>query len=85
MTALDIVNVLTAAAPIVATVASAACKSENTVIERKETPNITNNISVTYNNYFYTNSSKEAMDIASQQMRNQIPSFLNPSEDRYLL
>lgn len=84
MTPADIVKVLAAAAPIVATVASAANKSENVVVERKETPNITNNISVTYNNYFYTNSAKEAMDISSQ-MQNQIPSFLNPSENRYSL
>lgn len=84
MTPADIVKVLTAAAPIVATVASAANKSENRVVERKETPNITNNISVTYNNYFYTNSVNEAMDIASK-MQNPIPSFLNSSEDRYSL
>ncbi len=83
MTPADIVKVLTAAAPIVATVASAASKSE-TVVERKETPNITNNISVTYNNYIYTNSVQEAMGIASQ-IPNPIPSFLNSSENRYSL
>lgn len=84
MTPADIVKVLTAAAPIVATLASAANKSENRVAERKETPHITNNISVTYNNYFYTSSVKEAMDISSQ-LQNPIPSFLNSPEDRYSL
>ena len=80
MTLLDI---LTAAAPIVASVASIASKPEPVVEVRKEQPNITNNISVTYNNYFYTSSPQEAMGIASQ-MQKQIPNFI-PSENRYSL
>ena len=83
MTPLDIVNVLTAAAPIVATVASIANKPEQIVEVRKEQPNITNNISVTYNNYFYTSSPQEAMGLASQMQR-QMPNFI-PSENRYSL
>lgn len=83
MTPLDIVNVLTAAAPIVATVASAALKPEPVVEVRKEQPNITNNISVTYNNYFYISTPQEAMAIASQ-MQKQMPNLI-PPENRYSL
>ena len=91
MVPFDIVKVLTAAAPIVATVAS-ACKSEKekpveVIKEAPVTKNITkNNINVTYNNYFYINSPKEAIDIASR-MQNQMNQMFsgNSSETRYML
>ena len=82
MTPLDIVNVLTAAAPIVASVASIASTPEPTVI-RKETPTVTNNISVTVNNHFYTNSEREAM-ITAMQMQNEIIGTIT-SGTRYML
>lgn len=80
MTPLDIVNVLTAAAPIVATVASATKKSEN--IERKDKEEKT--INVTINNNFYTNSESQAMEAASK-VQEQVISSLNSSGPRYML
>ena len=83
MTPLDIVNVLTAAAPIVASVASIANTPEPEI--RKETPIVTNtnNISVTVNNYFYTNSEREAMSAASA-MQGEIIGAIT-SGTRYML
>jgi hypothetical protein len=79
MTPADIVKVLAAAAPIAASVASMANKSE--VVERKE-PSVTNNVSITVVNNFYTNSEKEAMCLASEMQSNM---FRNFSETRYML
>ena len=79
MTPADIAKVLAAAAPIAASVASMAKKSE--VVERRE-PSVTNNVSITITNNFYTNSEKDAMRLASQ-MQNQM--FSGLSETRYML
>lgn len=81
MSPLDIVKVLTAAAPIAASVASMANNKSET-IERKE-PSITNNISVTINNNFYTSSEKDAKLLASQ-MQNDLISTIS-SGTRYML
>lgn len=81
MTPADIVKVLAAAAPIAASVASIANKSEVVEKERKE-PNVTNNISITMTNNFYVNSEKDAMNLASQ-MQNKLLSGI--SETRYML
>ena len=83
MTPADIVKVLSAAAPIAASVASLANKSEPVTVERKETPTITNNISVTVNNHFFTNSEKDAMCFASQ-MQNELIGTIS-SGTRYML
>ena len=58
MTPMDIVNVLTAATPIVASVATIA-KNNNRNIQPA-------NINITINNHFYTNSNYESMMKASQ-------------------
>lgn len=79
MTPADIVKVLAAAAPIAASVASMANKTE--VVEKKE-PSVTNNVSITVVNNFYTNSEKDAMYVASE-MQNRM--FSNLSETRYML
>ena len=79
MTPADIVNVLTAVAPIATTIVTAASKSE--ITEKK--PSVTNNISITVNNNFYTNSVKEAIDIASH-MQNKINDTIS-SGTRYML
>lgn len=87
MVPFDIVKVLTAAAPIVATVAS-ACKPERErpveIVKETPTKHVTNNITVTYNNYFYTNSPQESIDIAAKMQKQMAQNGL-PQEIRYLL
>lgn len=80
-TPLDIINVLTAAAPIVASVASIANTPEPVI--HKENPNVTNNISITVNNHFYTGTEREAIDTASRLQNDLIGNVT--SDNRYTL
>ena len=82
MTPADIVKVLTAVAPIAASVVSMANKSENEVIERKETPNVTN-IHVTITNHFHGVSNSDAVKFA-EEMQNKLIGVIS-SENRYTL
>jgi hypothetical protein len=66
MMPIDIVNVLTAAAPIVASVASIANSKLPENIERKDTKPV-NNISITINN-FYVNKDQNAPNNTQQQI-----------------
>ena len=79
MTPADIAKVLAAAAPIAASVASMANRSE--ITERKE-PAVTNNVNVTIVNNFYTNSERDAMCLVSEMQNNM---FKNFSDIRYML
>lgn len=81
MTPYDIVKVLTAVAPIAASVASIATNNSEK-IERKDPPNVTN-ISISITNNFYTNSQKESIEIANQ-MQNKLISDM-ASNTRYML
>ena len=81
MTPYDIVKVLTAVAPIAASVASMATNNSEK-IERKDPANVTN-ISVSVTNNFYTNSQKESIEIANQ-MQNKLISDM-ASNTRYML
>ena len=83
MSPIDIVRVLTAAAPIVASVASVANKAENIEKERKDTPCITNNISITTNNYFYTKPGIDDINIANKMQSDLLNSI--SSGTRYTL
>ena len=81
MTPLNIVKILTAAAPIAASVASLAnSNSEN--IERKEPSSVTN-ISITVNNNFYTKPERETINLANQMQDKLIADIF--SGDRYKL
>lgn len=82
MTPLDIVKVLTAAAPIAASVASIANNDRTENKERKETSSVTN-ISITINNTFYSKPDRESVDYANQ-MQNKLISDLMSGE-RYKL
>lgn len=85
MTPFDIINVLTAVAPIVTSIASVV-GSDNSekIIERKENPNVTNNtMSITINNNFYTSTEREAKQIACN-MQNDLLNAIS-SGDRYKL
>ena len=75
----DLATVLTAAAPIVASIAAIASKSENTNKKEKEKP-----ISVTINNTFYTNSEREA-EIAAEKINEQLTRGVYYSDIRYKL
>ena len=81
-TPIDIVKVLTAAAPIVASVASMvnANKSENIKKEENKEPKI----NVTINNNFYTNSEKEAV-VAATQVQKQVIDGTSATNTRYLI
>ena len=85
MTPLDIVRVLSAAAPIVATVASAATKTSEPVIERREEPKVinNNNVTISITNNFYVNSAQEAEEISNSIQRRMLESF--SSGERYKL
>mgnify|MGYP003310958325 CR=1 FL=1 len=86
MTPFDIVNVLSAVAPIVTSIASVVNGSDNSekITERKEIVPVTNNsVSVTINNNFYTNSEREAKQIACD-MQNDLLNAIS-SSNRYRL
>ena len=81
MMPVNIVDVLTAAAPIVATLATVANKkSENN--NGKDSPKT--NVSVTINNNFYTKSQEEAVAAASTIQKQMVDSF-SSSGNRYIL
>lgn len=75
----DLATVLTAAAPIVASLAAIANKSENADKKEKEKP-----ISVTINNTFYTNSERDA-EIVAEKIHEQLTKGVYYSDIRYML
>ena len=81
-TPIDIVKVLTAAAPIVASLASLANKSENTEKEKKVVKDEEPKVCVTINNVFYTNSEKDA-ELAASKVCNQLIRGVTYSEVGY--
>ena len=81
MTPIDIVNVLTAATPIVASVASIAKNNA----ENNERKNIQpTNINITINNHFYNNSEYEAVMKASK-LQNDVIGGITSSGPRFSL
>ena len=78
MVPLNFVDVLTAAAPIVASLASIANKNKPEVEGKQKT------ISVTINNNFYTNSVKEAEVVASNLHDDMIKTIATAG-NRYVL
>lgn len=81
MTPIDIVNVLTAATPIVASMASIA--KENS--EMKARNNIQPaNINITIHNHFYNNSEYEALMKASK-LQNEVVGNVASSGSRFSL
>lgn len=81
MTPIDIVNVLTAATPIVASVASIA---KNNAENEKKNETQPTNINITINNHFYNNSEREAMMNASR-MQNEVIGAIASNETRFRL
>lgn len=84
MVPFDIVKILTAAAPIAASVASIVKdeKKEPEIIERKEPP--VNNITISITNNFYSNSNQDSMKIASD-IEQQVLRALSSSGPRYII
>ena len=84
MVPFDIVKVLTAAAPIAASVASIIRdeKKEPEIIERKESP--VNNISISITNNFYSNPSQDVMKLSSS-IEKQVLDVLSSSGPRYII
>ena len=83
MTPLDIVEVLTAAAPIVASVTNnMTSKNKCGNIDRKENPVM--NISITINNNFYTKSNEEALTAAAK-IQEQVMGGIASSNNHYIL
>ena len=80
--ATDIAKVLTAAAPIVASIVAIANKTENVEKEKKEKEQ-ESPVSVVIHNTFYTNSEDDAKR-AAQIIKEQIDKA-NASETRYML
>ena len=78
-TPIDIVKVLTAAAPIVASLASMATNTEKEKEKEKKGKDAEPNISVTINNTFYTNSEKDA-EMAASKICNQLIRGVSYSE-----
>lgn len=72
MTPIDIVNVLTAATPIVASVASIAKKGAEAYEKKNIQPT---SINITINNHFYNNSEYEAVMKASKMQNDAITSI----------
>lgn len=88
MVPFDIVRVLTAAAPIVASVASIANNQNSKPvivekpIERQEKP--VNNISINITNNFYGVPEKEAIQTANKIQNDTLASLYNPGT-RYII
>lgn len=82
MTPLDIIEVLTAATPIVASVTNMASKNKSENNDRKENPAM--NISITINNNFYTSSEREAM-MAASKLQDQLLSGIAAANNRYIV
>ena len=81
-TPFDIVKVLTAAAPIVASVTSMVNGNKPENIKRED--NKEPKINVTIYNNFYTNSEKEAVSAATQ-VQKQVVEGISATNTRYLL
>lgn len=81
MSPIDIVNVLSAATPIVASITTAV-KQNAEIQEKKNTP--PTNINITINNHFYNNSEFEALMKASQ-LQNKVIEEAVCSEPRFSL
>lgn len=77
----DIAKILTAAAPIVASLVAMTSKSEKEENKDKEK---TEPINVTINNNFYTKSEKDA-EIAAEKIRQQVVNGVSYSQTRYTL
>lgn len=81
MSPIDIVNVLSAATPIVASITTAV-KQNAEAEEKKNTPPTT--INITINNHFYNNSEFEAMMKASK-LQNKVIEEVVCKEPRFSL
>ena len=77
----DLAKVLTAAAPIVASIAAIANKSESIDKNEKEREKP---ISVTINNTFYTNSQRDA-EMVAEKINEQLTKGVYYSDIRYKL
>ena len=81
----DIVKVLAAAAPIVASVASIANKENKPEIVEKESPTVNNiSISVTNNNHFYGTPNTQTIQAASN-IGKSILDTIAPTGPRYII
>ena len=80
MAPLDIIQVLTAAAPIAASVASIVSGDKSERIETCSRPSI----NVTINNNFYISSKEEALSAANRIQDQAIDSVIN-SGSRYII
>lgn len=83
----NIIDVLTAAAPIVASVANIATSNKKSdtnqgIIPEKQQPNTTININIT--NHFYTNSNQDSIKVA-KTVEDQVKNSVIESGIRYLL
>lgn len=83
-----IIKLLSAAAPIVASVASSATNYSEPRVERiREEPKVvhnnTNNLTVTITNNFYVSSAEEAQKLSSNLQQQMLESF--SSVDRFKL
>ena len=83
MTPFDIVSVLTAAAPIAASLASIANKNSSEE-EKKNKENSSKPVNVTINNHFYTNSEEEAK-VAASKIQDQLIECIVSSKNRYII
>ena len=81
MSPIDIVNVLTAATPIVASVASIAKENSDNRMRKDIQPT---NINITINNHFYNNSEMEAL-MKSANLENNVISCIVDHEQRFRL
>lgn len=93
MTPISIIEVLTAATPIVASLASIA--NSNKPVDKNESKSNTEvcnikekqprNINITINNHFYTNPSEKDVIICAEKNQEQIADLISSSENRYIL
>lgn len=81
MSPIDIVNVLSAATPIVASITTAV-KQNAEAEEKKNTP--PTNINITINNHFYNNSESEAL-MKAAKLQNKIIEEVACSTPRFKL
>lgn len=79
----DIATILTAAAPIVASIASSV-SANNKSEESQKGGTSEKSVNVTINNHFYTNSEQDAIRAATQ-IQNQVVSSVVPYGRRYEL
>lgn len=90
---INIIDVLAAATPIVASVASIVTSNKKPVEDKNKTEDINTdkkdtqppNINITINNHFYTIPKQEDIIVAAQKNEEQIVDSIISSGNRYLL